>query len=58
MVSIPKSGREWVESRSSANSSTGSGWAEAVREEQKRELGVQEENPVWLGKDSGVGRPL
>lgn len=33
-----QSGREWVESRSSANSSTGSGWAEAVREEQKREL--------------------
>lgn len=48
-----------MESRSSANSSTGSGWAEAVREEQKRELGgkgEQEEKTVWLENDSGRGQ--
>lgn len=34
------SGRDWVETRSKANSSTGGEWAEAVNEEQKRERGA------------------
>lgn len=39
-----------METRSPANSSTGNGWAEAVREEQKRELKDRKKKNSMPGK--------